>query len=112
MYVMILIGIRNFLRYDDLCDIKADDFLINLHEITEFGIDGLGIEVFGKADNNWVKLMIWLDSDCPELCPICHLLVCLYLAGAKEGCLFTSEEELHNPPGNGEYTTTTPYRNF
>ena len=112
MYVIILIGIRNFLRYDNLCNIKADDFLINLHEITEFGIDGLGIEVFGKADNNWVKLMIWSDNDCPELCPIRHLLVYLYLAGAKEGYLFPSEEELHNPPENGEYTTTTPYRNF
>ena len=101
MWVQILIACRNFLRHDEFHTMSDEDILMELHEISDWGIDGLGFEVMGKADKDFVQLMMWADDECPDLCPVRNLLVYLFLINYKKGYLFPAEEELYDPPADG-----------
>ena len=56
------------------------------------------VKVFGKTDNDWVTLTLWMDDGCPELSPVHLLLVFIHLTKIQGGVLSPSESELLNPP--------------
>ena len=112
MFTCALIACRDFLRHDELHTIKAEDVKKVLHEILDKIINGLCINILGKADKNWVLLMLWADDEWPDLCPVRHLLIYLWLTEHKGGYLFPSEQELHNPPADRIYKTYCPYNTF
>ena len=70
------------------------------------------IEIFGKTDEWSVSLKIWADHENTDLCVVRHLLIYLYCAGIKAGSLFPSEQELNNPPDDGQFKTTIHYGMF
>ena len=111
-YVIILVAIWIFLRHDEFHDIEMDQFQMDMHEVFEDKVEALVLKVFGKADKTWVTLKLWFNHEYPELCPVRHLLVYLYLTGIKSGYLFPSEKELLHPPANGHFTTTINYGTF
>ena len=91
-YVIILVAIKLFLRQDEFGDIKIDRFVPELFVVKEGGVIGLLVKVFGKCDDDWVHLYLWLDEDYPELCAVRHLLVYLFLIG-DQGWVFVSSRE-------------------
>lgn len=54
--------------------------------------------------------MIWADHEHPQLCPIRHLLVYVFVAKIKSGNLFPSYDELRHPPDDGDFKTYLPYQ--
>ena len=112
-WVIILIAVMLFLRYDEYHGIQMEDFLVDIFEITERSIDALVLKVFGKSDKTWVNLKLWADHKYPDLCPVRHLLVYLYLTGIKSGCLFPCAKELLGPPpADGCYKEPIKYGKF
>jgi hypothetical protein len=105
-YCIILIGIKVFLRQDEFGDIEIEDFEPTLFIVKDEAIIGLVVKVQGMADDEVVRLYVWLDDENPEFCPVRHLLVYVYLAGIKGGFLFPSKRELLvNRPENGIFET-------
>ena len=87
----------------DITIIKADD-----------NVEGLAIEVQGKADATPVTLMMWFDHEFPEFCPIRHLLAWLRLSGIKDGFFFPDYNFLtttvvNDPSWNGVCTEPISY---
>ena len=70
---------------------------------------GMCLKVFGKSDKDWVTLMLWADDECPEFCPVCLLLVYLYVSKIKGGFLFTSKVELNTPPSDVIFVLQVSY---
>ena len=116
MWVEILIACKLFLRHDELYQMTDIDLIKVLHEISEFGIDGLCLQVYGKADTDFIRLMLWADDQFPDLDAVRHLLVYLHCIKWKKGYLFPSEQELHealqDPSFDGEYKTYCNYETF
>ena len=76
---------------------------------------GLCVEVSGKSDEDKkYQRWLWADDNCPDLCPVRHLLIYVYLAGIKGGYLFPRSQELvgQNKPDDGIYLTCVSYNTF
>ena len=70
---MILVGIKLFLRADELLRMRVSDFVQDLIIVsTESGVRSLGVTVKGKADTEPQQLLLWSDDDCLEFDPIRH----------------------------------------
>uniref|UniRef100_A0A7S1YFQ7 Uncharacterized protein n=1 Tax=Grammatophora oceanica TaxID=210454 RepID=A0A7S1YFQ7_9STRA len=107
-YVMILLGIKLFLRADELVTLKFENFRIDCFSVSRnpARINSLVVWVKGKGDTQAVSLRLYRDDDNPEFCPIRHLM--LYIVAAKlkgEGFLFPAWHLLasyvNNNDGNG-----------
>lgn len=92
LYVMSLVATYLFLRYDELVELKCEDFLYGCSRITS---DNDGNEVYnmvfkvkGKADQTHKLLVLWRCDEVPTLCPVRHLLFYLHLRGIKNGYIF------------------------
>lgn len=97
MITMILVSIFLFLRFDEFHRVMIEDFITILHMVNEAGhIGSLGVKVKGKSDARKINLVLYMMNDCPDLCPVRHLLVYVYLSGIKTGPLFP-KETLDNP---------------
>ena len=108
--VMTIIGICLFFRFDDLDGLAVDSFIPEQFVFDPArNIMGLCLKVLGKADKDWITLMLWTDDECPEFCPIHLLLVYNYASKIKGGFLFPSEVELNNPPPNGIFVAQVSY---
>ncbi len=88
MYVMILIGIRLFLRSAELVDLKismVDGSKKNLLNwktsvfTPEGELTGLTFDIMGKKDPKPVSLVLWRDEVVPEFCPLRHLLAYIFI---------------------------------
>jgi len=89
LYVVILMCCRMFLREDEVGrmaynTVNSDITVVKSNDCVE----GISVEVKGKADPVPVTLMIWFDHDFPEFCPVRHLLAWLRLSGIKDGYFF------------------------
>jgi hypothetical protein len=106
-YTACLLGCKMFLRPDEVLPIRIEQFIPELFIVKNDKIIGLLVWVNGKCDKNVKKyLFIWADDDCPELCPLRHLLVYIFLAKhGKSGHLFPHAKELHSPPADGIFVT-------
>ena len=85
LYVMILMGIKLFLRADELINMKMSDFLIDLQIVNEVsGVTGLAVKVKGKSDKESKVLVIWHDEMFPEFDLIKHLLLYVKCVGLTQ----------------------------
>ena len=110
VWLMILLACRMFLRHEELASLKFESFNKDISIVKpDCNVEALAIQVFGKSDRAPVILQIWRDDINPELCPIKHLLVYVYLLGASSGYLFPKKEEFHK---GGECTTFMSYDSF
>jgi hypothetical protein len=110
IYVMMLAGIKLFLRIQEVIAMTIDKFETVYQVIDERGIQGLCVRVKGKTDPDWVYLMIWKDEKNPEFCLLRHLLVWISLAGIKSGSIFPHPDDIgKDPHGNGHYERPCDY---
>ena len=109
MSCIMLVAILMFLRHDEFHKIHSDEFIENEFHILSNSIEELVLKVKGKVDEEEVGLRLSADHEFPDLCPIRHLMVYMYLLSWKGGYLFPTQEEMENPPEDGIYKTTADY---
>jgi hypothetical protein len=108
--VMIMVGVCLFFRFDDLDGLTAKYFIPEQFVFDSAGnLMGMCLKVFGKSDKDWVTLMLWRDDECPELCPVCLILVYIDVSKIKGGFLFPTKAELNNPPSDGIFVAQVSY---
>lgn len=100
MYAMILLGIRLFLRSEELITLKETSFDFSLSAVDRGIIEALAIEINGKTDQEFLTLSTDREQSNSLLCPLIHLQSYVYLIKWKGGNLFPSAAELLDPPGN------------
>jgi hypothetical protein len=67
----------------------------------------------GKTDNGWKYFWLWVDDECPDFCPVCHLLIYVHLAKIKHRYIFPSEKEsCKSPPTDSDFKTFVSYSTF
>lgn len=110
MYVILIVAIKLFLRFDEFSTLDiVDSFITELHVVSATAIAALCVQVQGKCDRKPVQLLLWADDEMPEFCPIRHLLIYVFLIGAKKGVLFPQDQELNNKPPDGHYKNALTY---
>jgi hypothetical protein len=108
MWVMVLLGIRMFLRSDELISLTVEDFidshypkgkqfstpangmgaLTRCQVVQPDSVCSLAGEAQGKRDDQPVRLALLVDEKFPEFCPVRHLLWYLKVFNIKTGYLF------------------------
>lgn len=88
LYVMTLVAIHLFLRFDELHDMCVDHFLSQLSTIHGNNVYNLVFKVKGKNDDTWKLLVLWRYDEVPTLCGVRHLLFYIHLRQIKRGYLF------------------------
>jgi hypothetical protein len=110
IYVMMLVGIKLFLRIEEVIGMTIADFVIDYFIVNaNVDIQGLCIQVKGKTDDDWVHLMLWRDFECPEFCVVMHLLLWIELIGLKEGSVLFPHPHDIGKSQNGFYTCSCEY---
>ena len=100
---MILIGVKCFLRYDDLIDMTLECFHTDLSVVLENGfVESLAFTFIGKSDKKPVTLTLWADDVIPHFCPVRSLLAYIYASKIKGGYLFPYRIQC-SPKDNGVY---------
>ena len=137
LWVMILLGIKLYLRADELLNMRVEDFIdswagTRMHTegeqpdrksyLTERQIvfadkvATLFCEVQGKTDHIPVMLTLFWDDEYPEFCPIRVLLWYLKIFNIKSGFLFPPVTELERcrdtPDIEVRCTEPLPYITF
>ena len=72
----------------------------------------IGVTVQGKTDKQPVTLLLYPDTDNPELCPITNLLIYIYMLEMEGGKLVPTLDEINNPPADRVYTTYLEYQQY
>jgi integrase len=94
VFTMVLLGIKCFLRADELLDIELKDFDEKYSQVTDEGVQSLVLKVNGKSDEKDIHLVVFRDDECTHFCPIRHLLIYLACTGINSGYLFPNKYEL------------------
>ena len=113
LWTMMLIGIRCFLRCDEVASIKCDSFAIHAAEVDkqQKRVEHIALWVRGKADTEYVLLSLWRDDENTEFCPVRCVLV--YLAAAnlqKESYLFPNWDDFRDHAIENNKKDTTDRR--
>lgn len=93
-FVMIIIGIKLFLRADELLNLKIEDFNMDYAIVHPSEVRAICVSVQGKTDDKPHLLTLFKDDETPEFCPIRALFSHLKTTGIKTGYLFPSPEGL------------------
>jgi hypothetical protein len=114
-WVMLLLGIRLFLRADELVEIEVQDFvdsyypdgktkkqhpgdgknaLTKCQVVGPGSVEAIAFEVHGKCDDRPVRLVLFSDDEYPEFCPVRHLLWYLKIFNITGGYLFPKNDTL------------------
>lgn len=89
IYVMILLGIYMFLRFDEVANLSFDHYLPEYTVVRRDGyIENLLFKVKGKADKCYVYLSLKRNDEFPHFCPVRHLLMYLHLTAINSGYIF------------------------
>jgi hypothetical protein len=109
LYVMMLMGIKLFLRVNEVLKMRVEHFKICYFLFDDNGtIRGMCVLVNGKTDKTWVPLMIWRDDENPEFRLLRHLLAWIKIAGIKDGgYLFPHPNDFGK--GEGVYERSADY---
>jgi hypothetical protein len=97
IWTIMIIGIKLFLRVDEVLSLTVEDFQTNLFVLNKLNVTGLMVEVFGKSekkDGRKVILSLWDDKDCPDFSGTRALMLWLVKSGIYSGKLFPSKSEL------------------
>ena len=93
-YVMLLLGIKCFLRADEVVNLTVEDFpsmsftVLNPENAGFFKVKELALEVCGKCDKRAVTLLLHRDDKNPEFCLIRHLLLYMSQTNISSGFVF------------------------
>jgi hypothetical protein len=105
LYTMIILGVKLFLRSDELCSLTIEQFSEELAIVKgdyEF-LEGIAVVIHGKSDKSPVTLQVWADHECPFFCPIRHLLFWIKISKIKSGYLFPSYERLNGAMAKNDW---------
>ena len=94
LWTMLLFGITQGLRIDEIITMTVEQFLFELFAIKETHIQNLYHTVNGKTDGGDQDLVVWDDSYCPDMSSLRMVLLWVQLSGIKSGYLFPSLEHL------------------
>jgi hypothetical protein len=94
LWVMIIVGIKEFLRIDEVLELTYEQFLTKYFVVKPGYVESLLVKIKGKRDRNWQNFAIWHDEDCPEFSPVVALLIWIAATGIKGGRLFPSLAQL------------------
>ena len=97
--------------------IDKEDFVIDGFKIRQDGrIDAVCLRILGKTDSEWHYYRLWSDHECPDMCPVRHLLLYIYLLGWKGGKLFPGSSFLTSKKARegkgGVFNTCIEYNSF
>ncbi|KAL7562739.1 hypothetical protein ACA910_013241 [Epithemia clementina (nom. ined.)] len=98
LWVLILLAIRLFLRAEEVCEIKIDQFRSEctiLHE-EQGRVDQIVLWIKGKTDTEEQCLSLFRDDDNTEFCPVRALLVYIDSAKLEGPYLFPKAELLED----------------
>ncbi|KDO17851.1 hypothetical protein SPRG_16639 [Saprolegnia parasitica CBS 223.65] len=96
LWTMLLLGVSQFLRSQELCTLTIDSFVPSLSKVTPQGtVLYTAIHIRGKT-NDFTQ-MVWRNDKMPQLCPLRHLLAWISLTGIKEGHVFRSAQGVDAP---------------
>ena len=70
LWCIIVIGVRLFLRIDEVLELTVEQFVTEYFVVTGRDIKGLLVKIQGKRDKKPVHLSLWDDLDCPEFSPL------------------------------------------
>jgi hypothetical protein len=88
IYLMVLLGIKLFLRADKLLSLRLEQFEKKAYVVDGNDVHGICLWIQGKKDVTKKYVYLWTDEQCPEFCPVRHLLVYLALTKITSGLLF------------------------
>jgi hypothetical protein len=111
-WVMIILGIKMYLRVGELILLKVEDFEKDLMMLSSDRcyVAVLAVKVLGKGETVPDWLSIFSDDDFPELCPVTVLLLYISLSGIKSGYIFPAH--IPNADSPVECTVHYPYNLF
>jgi integrase len=107
LYTMMLLGVKFFLRLNELLSMTVEDFCSKMFQIDHKGVHTLAAWVKGKSDAKPVLLNTYADlhSDY-KMDLVLHLMVYLKSTGIRSGILFPDAS-----PGAAT-GTQMPYKNY
>lgn len=89
LYVMMLVAINLFLRFDEVSNMEYAHYTPEFSNITDDGhAHNLVFRVKGKSDVKEVYLVLWRQDEFPHFCPVRHLLFYLHIQKINGGYLF------------------------
>jgi hypothetical protein len=113
LWVFVLLSVKLFLRFDEGDNMHTSHFKESLHAVSASDISALALRIKGKCDTHWNWICFWRDYTDPELCPIRHLLIYIFVSGICQGPLFPGHKELNSCANgsllNGECQTKLGY---
>ena len=112
-YVAMLVAVCLFLRSDEILHLKVEHFIPDCFVRVNNKLRALCLKFKGKTDNGWKYFWLWVDDECPDFCPVRHLLIYVHLAKIKHGYIFPTEKELFkSPPSDRDFKTFVSYSTF
>ena len=93
LWTMIIVGIKLFMRIDEVCTMTVEKFKTDHFAVTEMNVEGLCTMIKGKREGRPLPFMLWDDKDCPEFSSCKAVLIWMYISGIKSGPLFPSEDQ-------------------
>jgi hypothetical protein len=94
LWTLIIVGIKQFERIDEVVEMTIEDFLPELFAVKVDSVEGLAHEIDGKRESVPLTFAMWDDKDCPEFSASTALLIWLAVSGIKSGPLFPTFDEL------------------
>ena len=88
LYTMILLGIKLFLRSDELLCLTVEQFCTKMAQVDPEGVRSLAAWIQGKSDNAPILLNIYSDPADYEFDLVHHLLVYIKTFNIQNGLLF------------------------
>ena len=98
LWCLILMGVHLFLRAQEVCSIRLDQFRTECFVVleNELRVDQIVLWIKGKADKVEQSLSLFRDDENPEFCPVRALLVYLASANVPGPYLFPRADHLQN----------------
>jgi hypothetical protein len=97
LFAMMLVQIYLFLRSDELHKIEVQHIIPEYSAVEKHKIINLCFQVQGKSDVSTQNLILWAYDDCPDLCPVRHLMAYVHLCKIESGFLFPNLDNRSKP---------------
>jgi len=105
IWTIIIVGIKLFLRVEEVLTMDMSQFDEDFFVVTEDAIQGLCVKIKAKRDPRELHFMMWDDLDCSEFSPVRAILIWLHASGIKSGRIFPTgaDIEAKNPSPTDSY---------
>jgi hypothetical protein len=114
MWTIMVVGVKLFLRIEEILKMKIEDFNKELFLVDESNVNALAVVVQGKSDNKPKDLLIWDEDDLnykyTEFSPTRAILMWLKISRIQHGYLFPCRKELNE--GISHPTEPFPYKEY